>query len=127
MRRSIPHLFHLSLPAIAVIAVLAACSPSERQQASNDARQATNTARNDVSKAAATAGRAVDDASVTARVKSVLLADAQVKGTKINVDTSNGVVTLGGNVDSAGEKARAEQLAQQVDGVKEVHNNLSAP
>jgi osmotically-inducible protein OsmY len=128
MRRIIPHSFPLSVPAIAVVTVLAAaCSPSERQQASNDTRQATNTASNEMSKAASGAARAVDDASVTARVKSVLLADAQVKGTKINVDTSNGVVTLGGSVDSASEKARAEQLAQQVDGVKQVHNNLSAP
>jgi len=127
MRRILPHSLHTSLPAVAVIALLAACSPSERQQASNDARQATNTARNEVSNAASNAGRAVDDASLTARVKSVLLADNQVKGTKINVDTSNGVVTLGGNVESAREKARAEQLAQQVDGVKQVRNNLSAP
>ena len=67
MRRIIPH-SHSSLPAIAMIAVLAACSPSERQQANNDARQTTNTARNDVSKAPSGAARAVDDASVTARV-----------------------------------------------------------
>ena len=64
---------------------------------------------------------------LTARVKSVLLADAQVKGTKIDVDTNNGVVTLQGNVSSPSEKSRAEQLAQQVEGVKEVHNNLMAP
>ena len=69
----------------------------------------------------------VDDAAVTARVKSMLLADNQVKGTKIDVDTSNGVVTLQGNVSSPSEKTRAEQLAQQVEGVKEVRNNLTAP
>jgi osmotically-inducible protein OsmY len=127
MRRIIPYSFSTSLPAIAVIAVLAACSPSERQQASNDARQATNTARTEVSKAAAGAEKAVDDAALTARVKSVLLADNQVKGTKIDVDSANGVVTLGGKVETASEKARAEQLTQQVEGVKQVRNNLSAP
>jgi hyperosmotically inducible protein len=127
MRRIIPYSFSTSLPAIAVIAVLAACSPSERQQASNDARQATNTARNEVSKAATGAERAVDDAALTARVKSVLLADSQVKGTKINVDSANGVVTLGGNVETQRDKASEEQQAQQVEGVKQVRNNLSAP
>jgi osmotically-inducible protein OsmY len=58
-------------------------------------------------------------------VKSVLLADAQVKGTKIDVDTNNGVVTLQGNV-SPSEKSRAEQLAQPSK-ASEVHNNLMAP
>jgi len=119
--------FRSSLSVLAVLGVLAACSPSERQQASNDTRQAANTARTETSKAVAGAEKAMDDAALTARVKSVLLADAQVKGTKIDVDTNNGVVTLQGNVSSPSEKSRAEQLAQQVEGVKEVHNNLMAP
>jgi len=124
---SSPFAFRSSLSVLVVLGVLAACSPSERQQASNDARQAANTARSETSKAAAGAERVMDDAALTARVKSVLLADAQVKGTKIDVDTTNGVVTLQGNVSSPSEKSRAEQLAQQVDGVKEVRNNLTAP
>ncbi len=124
---SSPFAFRSSLSVLAVLGVLAACSPSERQQAGDDARQAANTARSETSKAVAGAERAMDDAAVTARVKSVLLADAQVKGTKIDVDTKAGVVTLQGNVSSPSEKSRAEQLAQQVDGVKEVHNNLTAP
>jgi hyperosmotically inducible protein len=108
--------FRSSLSVLAVLGVLAACSPS-----------AANTARTETSKAVAGAEKAMDDAALTARVKSVLLADAQVKGTKIDVDTNNGVVTLQGNVSSPSEKSRAEQLAQQVEGVKEVHNNLMAP
>jgi len=126
-QHSSPFALRSSLSAVAVIAALAACSPSERQQASNDARQAANTASTEVSKAASGVARAADDAALTARVKSVLLADNQVKGTKIDVETTNAVVTLDGKVDSASEKARAEQLAQQVDGVKQVRNNLSSP
>ena len=56
-----------------------------------------------------------------------LLADSQVKGTQINVDSNNGIVTLSGSVATASEKMRAEQLAHNVDGVKAVTNNLAAP
>ena len=44
--------------------------------------------------------------------------------TQIGVETNRGVVTLTGVVDSAADKARAEQLASRVSGVKRVVNNL---
>jgi hyperosmotically inducible periplasmic protein len=44
--------------------------------------------------------------------------------TRIDVDTNNGVVTLNGIVDSPEQRARAEELASRVDGVKRVVNNL---
>jgi PBP1b-binding outer membrane lipoprotein LpoB len=44
--------------------------------------------------------------------------------TRIGVETKLGVVTLTGVVDSAADKARAEQLASRVSGVKRVVNNL---
>jgi osmotically-inducible protein OsmY len=115
-----------SLIAVAV-AALAACSPGERQQAAASADQTARDVRNDASRAARSTGDAVDDAAVTARVKSALLADAQVNGLQIDVDTSAGTVTLTGNVPSAAAKQRAEQLAQNIQGVRTVRNNLSAP
>ena len=39
---------------------------------------------------------ALDDASITARVKTVLLNDTQVAATKIDVVSNQGVVTLSG-------------------------------
>ena len=114
------------LPA-AVVLVLAACSPADRQEVRRDANQATQTARTETSQAVNSAEKAVDDAALTAKVKSTLLADAQVKGTQIDVDSNNGTVTLSGSVSTATEKARAEQLAQGVDGVRAVRNNLAAP
>lgn len=72
------------------------------------------------------AAQAVDDATITASVKSKLLADDQVKGTSINVDTSNGTVRLTGSVSSQAEIDRALQIARGVDGVKNVENNLKA-
>jgi hyperosmotically inducible periplasmic protein len=67
----------------------------------------------------------VDDASITAQVKTALLNDSQVNATKIDVSTSNGVVTMTGSVRSQPEQQRAIQLARQVSGVKDVRANLT--
>jgi hyperosmotically inducible protein len=71
-----------------------------------------------------TAGRNVDDATITASVKSSLVADKVSNLTRVDVDTTNGVVSLNGVVESQQQKARAEQLASRVDGVRKVVNNL---
>ena len=71
------------------------------------------------------ASASVDDASITARVKTTLLNDPQVNATKIDISTSNGVVTMTGSVRSQPERERAIQLARQVSGVKDVKANLT--
>jgi hyperosmotically inducible protein len=71
-----------------------------------------------------TAGQNVDDASLTASVKSTLVADKAANLTRIDVDTNNGVVSLSGVVESAQQKARAEELARRVNGVRGINNNL---
>ena len=71
-----------------------------------------------------TAGQNVDDATITASVKSTLVADKAANLTRIDVDTNSGVVALNGTVESGEQKARAEQLARRVDGVRNVINNL---
>jgi hyperosmotically inducible protein len=68
----------------------------------------------------------VDDAAVTAKVKAALMAESGVDGTKINVDTTNGRVTLKGEVPSKTMIDRAVQVAKGVEGVKDVDNRLSA-
>jgi osmotically-inducible protein OsmY len=71
-----------------------------------------------------TAGRNVDDAALTASVNAALVADKPSNFTRIDVDTTSGVVSLNGTVETAEQRARAEQLASRVDGVKRVVNNL---
>lgn len=71
-----------------------------------------------------TAGQNVDDATITASVQTQLTTDRLSNFTRIDVDTTNGVVSLNGVVDSAENKSRAEQLARRVGGVKNVVNNL---
>ncbi|MGH7279724.1 MAG: BON domain-containing protein [Candidatus Rokuibacteriota bacterium] len=70
------------------------------------------------------AGTVMDDATITASVKSKLVADKAANLTRVDVDTNNGTVYLNGSVESAEQKARAEQLAWQATGVKSVVNNL---
>src|SRR5438477_11157048 len=71
-----------------------------------------------------TAGENIDDATITASVKSKLVADKAANLTRVDVDTNNGTVYLNGTVDSAEQKSRAERLAWQAQGVKSVVNNL---
>lgn len=70
------------------------------------------------------AGSYVDDSTLTSQVKTKLVAEKAANLTRIDVDTTNSVVSLNGIVESADQKSRAEQLAKQVKGVKKVNNNL---
>ena len=70
------------------------------------------------------AGENVDDASITASVKTKLAAEKPATLTKVDVDTNKGTVYLTGNVENPAIKARATELARQVAGVREVVNNL---
>jgi len=67
---------------------------------------------------------ATDDASITARVRTVLMNDPEVGANQINVTTSGGVVTMTGSVDSSSDAQRAEQLARGVAGVRSVQSTL---
>ena len=66
----------------------------------------------------------VTDSWVTSKTKISLFADERVKGTQVSVDTTKGVVHLRGKVDSAEAKSAAGEIAQGVEGVKSVKNDL---
>lgn len=71
------------------------------------------------------AGQAIDDASITAAVKSKYLLDDTLKGLQISVDTAQGVVTLTGTVQNDAAKELATQIAQSTEGVVRVDNQLT--
>jgi len=71
-----------------------------------------------------TAGRNIDDLTITASVKARLVADKLSNLTRIDVDTVNAVVSLTGLVESEFEKRRAEDIASLVDGVARIVNDL---
>jgi osmotically-inducible protein OsmY len=74
------------------------------------------------------AGTAIADATAnattTATIKSKLLQDSGLAAFKIDVDTTDGVVTLSGTVKSHDEIARAVDLAFQTEGVRKVISTL---
>jgi hyperosmotically inducible periplasmic protein len=71
-----------------------------------------------------TVGQAIDDTTITTRVKTAMLNDPGVGGLRIDVDTFKGVVTLSGRVKSQAEKDQAVALARMIDGVTEVKDAL---
>lgn len=71
-----------------------------------------------------TLGENIDDAGITTAVKAKLAAEKVSTLTRIDVDTNQGVVALNGTVKTVEAKVRAEQIARQVKGVRDVVNNL---
>jgi hypothetical protein len=71
-----------------------------------------------------TPGEAVSDVTMTAKVKNALMV-SKVDTGQLDVDTKEGVVTLKGSVPTASQKALAEKVAKQVEGVTTVKNQLS--
>src|SRR5690242_3841843 len=72
-----------------------------------------------------TVGTDVDDSAITTKVKSALLADADVKSFDIKVETRKGEVQLSGFVDTQVQMDRAVAIAKGVEGVKKVDNNMN--
>jgi hyperosmotically inducible periplasmic protein len=70
------------------------------------------------------AGENVDDKILASRIKVALAEDKEVKARDVNIEVREGVVQLGGFVDTSEQKSRASELARGVDGVKKVDNQL---
>ncbi|GAB4507203.1 MAG: hypothetical protein Tsb0026_01770 [Sulfuricaulis sp.] len=70
-------------------------------------------------------GDKISDATITAKVKTAIVAKPGLNAMQIDVDTVNGVVTLKGTVDSPQLLENATQVAQTVEGVKAVNNQLT--
>jgi hyperosmotically inducible protein len=66
----------------------------------------------------------MSDATITTKVKSALLAEEDVNSFDISVETFNGTVQLAGFVDSEWQIEKAEEVAQSVEGVTRVKNDL---
>jgi osmotically-inducible protein OsmY len=69
-------------------------------------------------------GEVVDDSVITAKVKAALINEPDTKAYQISVDTFRGIVQLSGFVDSTEARGKAKDVAQNVNGVKEVRNSL---
>lgn len=68
--------------------------------------------------------RAVEDGSLTTKIKAKMALDDTVKALDLDVDTRNGVVTVSGTVRSEAERQRALALARETEGVTQVVDRL---
>ena len=97
----------------AIVMALVAAAPVTAGAADSKAQTATQETKTMVS-----------DTWITSKTKIALFADERVKGTQVSVATTKGVVHLSGKVDSAEAKSAASEIAQGVEGVKSVKNDL---
>jgi osmotically-inducible protein OsmY len=78
-----------------------------------------------VAKTARTVSENIDDASITAQVKMMLLYHRSTSALNTSVTTKQGVVTLGGEAKNTTEKDLATKLVNDVNGVKSVNNFMT--
>ena len=67
---------------------------------------------------------AVEDGALTAKIKSKMALDDYVRARDIDVDTSDGLITLTGTLHTEAERERAVQLALQTEGVRTIIDAL---
>lgn len=76
-------------------------------------------------KSTQTVSAQADDTSIKASVKAKLAQDVRFSTiTNIEVNSTNGIVTLAGQVHNIDEKRAAERVAASVSGVRKVNNEL---
>ncbi len=70
------------------------------------------------------AGEYLDDTVITTRVKAALIKDDELKASEINVETFKGVVQLSGFVSERSDIAKATEVAEDINGVTSVKNDI---
>jgi hyperosmotically inducible periplasmic protein len=71
-----------------------------------------------------TVGSYVDDAAITTSVKARFVDNREVDAASIKVETLNGTVMLSGFAKNGTERSTAENIARNVNGVRQVHNEI---
>ena len=71
-----------------------------------------------------TPGQYLDDSIITTKVKTAIFDEPSLKSLQIEVETYKGTVQLSGFVDSKESVKKAGEVAEKVEGVKSVKNDL---
>jgi hyperosmotically inducible periplasmic protein len=113
------------------ISAMSACTDRDANEAKKNAAVAVDATRAGAEKVAektkevaVATGAAVTDGWITTKLKAKFADETMLKGSDINVDTTDHVVTLSGAVPSAMAKERAVEIAGGTEGVKRVVNQL---
>lgn len=116
----------LPVSAAVLVMALAACDRADMNRSAATAERGADRSAAAAERGTERMAAGLDDAGITAKVKSALLAESGVPGTAINVDTNHGKVTLRGQVDDKAQIERALSIARGVEGVQSVDNQLTA-
>jgi osmotically-inducible protein OsmY len=98
---------------------------TKTQSVEHDVKDSTDRAVHKTEKVVNEAGEMVTDGWITSKIKAQLMAADGVHASAINVDTSDHVVTLRGQVRSEAERRKAERLASETKGVERVVDQLT--
>jgi hyperosmotically inducible protein len=109
--------------AVALVLVASYCA-AQSAGCTSPSGERSGASRGASSGASSGARAALDDAALTAKVTSAITAAGIANPFKINVTTEKGVVQLSGFVDSEDKARRAGEIARQVEGVKQVYNDI---
>lgn len=71
-----------------------------------------------------TTGQYIDDSTITAKVKAAIFNEPGLESADINVETNQGNVQLSGFVESRDDITRAVEVAQRIEGVRAVKNDM---
>lgn len=107
------------------VAVAVPSTGFAQDSAKDKAEAKTHQAATKTKEATQKTGEAITDSSITTKIKADFVNEKSLKGSDIDVDTNEHVVTLKGTVASAAGKARAEQIAKHTKGVTKVVDNLT--
>ena len=103
----------LGAAVVATAFTLGACASSSSTHTTNEGSKSETT------------GQYIDDATVTAKVKTAIASDVGVKAAaNVNVETYRGVVQLSGFADSDAQASKAVAAAKKVNGVRSVKNDM---
>ncbi len=69
-------------------------------------------------------GEYMDNAAISVKIKTKLLANKETKATAIEVESYKGTVILSGFVESTSEREKVLEIARAIDGVKDVKELL---
>ena len=101
-----------------------ATTSSTYDNAKNEVSQTAHDMNTSAKNTANKVGAKMDDAAINVAVNSGLAGDSELSALKINVDVKNGHVWLKGTAPNSAAKKRATDIAEKVDGVTKVTNQL---
>jgi len=94
------------------------------REGARETKAAAREGARDTKAAGRSAGRGMSDGWITSKIYADFIDEAPLEDSDIDVDVERGVVTLTGTVASKAGMAHAAAVAQKIEGVKSVRNNL---